>query len=67
MEMVSHINAVSWWAPNKACLAQWFKGAGFSKVNFERTVKLSADTPFVDAHGESTGGNQVLHLVDAYI
>jgi 2-polyprenyl-3-methyl-5-hydroxy-6-metoxy-1,4-benzoquinol methylase len=58
---------ISWWAPNKACLVQWFKAAGFSKIDAEKTVNLIADKPFVDASGYSSAADQTLHLVDVYV
>ena len=60
--------AINWWAPNRACLVQWFKGAGFSKINAERTSNLTVDKPYVYAPGKTDGAsNQTLYLVDAYV
>jgi tRNA (mo5U34)-methyltransferase len=58
---------ITWWVPNKACLMQWFRAAGFSKIDAERTVNLTVDKPFVDASGRSSAANQTLHLVDAQV
>lgn len=61
----SHI--VDWWQPNKACVIQWFKAAGFPKVTVDKTVDLITDKIFVDGEGRSSGCDQVLYLVDAFI
>jgi SAM-dependent methyltransferase len=58
---------ISWWAPNRSCLIQWFLGAGFERVEADRTVDVTADTPFVDAQGISSAANQTLYLVHAYV
>jgi tRNA (mo5U34)-methyltransferase len=58
---------VAWWVPNRACLVEWFNGAGFGRVDADRTVNLTADRPFVDARGVSTATDQNLRLVHAYL
>jgi SAM-dependent methyltransferase len=58
---------ITWWVPNKACLVQWFRAAGFSSVDADRTVNLTVDKPFVDASGYSSAANQTHHLVEAQV
>lgn len=65
--LAAKVDRVSWWMPNKSCLAHWFRGAGFTEINAEKTVKLTVDSAFVDEAGVSSAGNQTLYLVDAYI
>jgi len=65
--LISSGDKISWWAPNRQCLEQWFLAAGFDRVEVERTVNLTIDKPFVNAHGVSSGANQTLYLAHAYV
>ncbi len=58
---------LNWWQPTKACVIKWFKAAGFAQVNVKRTVNLTTDKVYVDDKGKSSGCNQTLYLVNAYI
>jgi 2-polyprenyl-3-methyl-5-hydroxy-6-metoxy-1,4-benzoquinol methylase len=60
-------DGISWWIPNRACLIQWLKAAGFLRFDIERSVKLTVDKPFKDAAGTSSAVNQVQQLVHAYV
>ena len=60
-------DGISWWAPNTSCLLQWLKAAGFSRIDVEKTVNLTTDKLFIDNAGFSSGQNQTLVLVDAYV
>lgn len=58
---------INWWQPNKACVIKWFKAAGFPQVRIEETVNLTTDFVYADEKGVSSGCNQTLYLVDAFI
>lgn len=60
-------DGISWWIPNRACLIQWLKAAGFSRFDIDRSVRLTVDKPFTDATGKSSAVNQVQQLVHAYV
>jgi SAM-dependent methyltransferase len=53
----------SWWVPNRACLAQWLKGAGFSRFEI-REQSYTTDSPFFDESGTTYAADQTLFLVD---
>ncbi len=59
-------DGISWWIPNRPCLIHWLRAAGFSSFDIDRKVRLTADKPFVDAAGRSSGVNQVHQLIHAY-
>jgi 2-polyprenyl-3-methyl-5-hydroxy-6-metoxy-1,4-benzoquinol methylase len=65
--LISSADKISWWAPNRQCLKQWFLAAGFDRVEVERTVNLTIDKPFVNARGVSSGASQTLYLAHAYV
>jgi SAM-dependent methyltransferase len=56
-----------WWQPNRACLVEWFRGAGFGKVDADRQVRLSVDKPWLDERGKTTAFDQTHHLVHAWV
>ena len=58
-------DGISWWIPNRPCLEQWLKAAGFSSFELDRRVRLTADKPYVDEAGRSSGVDQVHQLVHA--
>lgn len=58
---------LSWWTPNRACLAQWLQAAGFSHFNLDHQVHLTADKPFVDPKGHTSGITQVQQLISAQV
>jgi SAM-dependent methyltransferase len=60
-------DAITWWAPNRACLIRWFRGAGFRTVEAERTTSLTVDRAYVDQFGTSTAAAQKLYLVHASV
>ena len=55
----------NWWRPNRACLSEMLRAAGFGEVDVSRTVKLTTDVPFTDGKGRSSGVDQTLYLVHA--
>ena len=38
-------DGISWWIPNRPCLIQWLKAAGFSSFDLDRKVPLTIDKP----------------------
>lgn len=58
-------DGITWWVPNRPCLEQWLKAAGFSSFDCERRVRLTTDHPYVDAQGRSSAVDQVQQLVHA--
>jgi tRNA (mo5U34)-methyltransferase len=60
-------DGICWWIPNRSCLTQWLKAAGFTNFNIEKTVRLTTDVPFKTAAGKSSGVDQVQQLVHAYV
>jgi len=60
-------DGISWWIPNRPCIAQWLKAAGFSSFDIEKTVKLTADSPYKDAKGRSSGVDQEQQLINAFV
>lgn len=66
MEFInSEQDKANWWRPNRACLSEMVRAAGFRDVDVSRTVNLSTDRPFTDAKGKSSGVAQTLYLVHA--
>ncbi len=59
-------DGISWWVPNRACLVQWLKAAGFSRFEIDRKVLLTADNPWVDEAGNASGVDQVHQLIHAW-
>jgi tRNA (mo5U34)-methyltransferase len=57
---------VSWWVPNRKCLIQWLSAAGFVRFDVDNTVRLTVDTPYRDANGNSSAVNQIQQLVHAF-
>ena len=57
----------NWWVPNRACLEQWIKAAGFSRFSIDHTLTLTADVPYVDPHGRSSGVTQTQQLIHAFV
>ena len=60
-------DGISWWTPNLACLEEWVKAAGFSRVDVTGTVHLTVDRPFDPAEGESTALTQTQRLIHAFV
>ncbi len=60
-------DGITWWVPNRPCLIQWLKAAGFSTFNIDKTVRFTIDNPHRDAAGRSSAVNQVQQLVHAYV
>ena len=60
-------SGISWWVPNRLCLVQWLKAAGFSKFDIDGTVRLTVDSPYRDAAGNSSAVDQVQQLVHAFV
>ncbi len=58
-------DGISWWVPNRPCLEQWLKAAGFSSFDLERRVRLTVDNPYTDQGGRSSAVDQVHQLVHA--
>jgi SAM-dependent methyltransferase len=58
---------ISWWVPNRQCIEQWLKAAGFSEFSIDRTVTLTADKPYSDASGKSSGVSQIQQLIHAFV
>jgi SAM-dependent methyltransferase len=56
-----------WWQPNRACLREWFRAAGFADVAVDRCVRLSVDKPWIDDRGRSTACDQSHYLVHARV
>ena len=56
----------SWWIPNRTCLVEWFRGAGFSNIDTTGTVKLCVDNPDTAAP-RTLASNQTLYLVNAHV
>jgi SAM-dependent methyltransferase len=59
-------DGISWWVPNRPCLAQWLKAAGFSKFDIDKSVRLTIDKPYEDEVGRSSAVDQVHQLVHAF-
>jgi tRNA (mo5U34)-methyltransferase len=59
-------DGINWWVPNRPCLAQWLKAAGFSKFDIDRRVRLTVDKPYEDEAGRSSAVDQVHQLVHAF-
>jgi hypothetical protein len=53
----------SWWRPNRAAYRLWFEAAGFTRVDVDGTVTLTADREEAQ-HFNST---QLLQLADARV
>ena len=64
--MQSAGDGINWWVPNRPCLAQWLKAAGFSKFDIDRRVRLTVDKPYEDEAGRSSAVDQVHQLVHAF-
>ena len=47
----THLDAISWWLPNKAAFAHWMSGAGFRDVNVDRHLTIHPDAKVSDAAG----------------
>jgi len=58
-------DGISWWVPNRRCLEQWCKAAGFEHVDLDHQVNLTAEQVFVDAAGASSGVSQTQQLIHA--
>lgn len=56
-----------WWQPNRACVEQWFWGAGFTRVDAGRTVTLTLDQPARDRRGRSRSSNQLHYRIEAWV
>lgn len=60
-------DSITWWAPNESCLVEWFKAAGFTRIEPVSVVHLTVDKPFVDEHGHSSAVTQDVALVNAWV
>jgi len=60
-------DGITWWVPNRPCLIQWLKAAGFSSFDIERTIRLTVDKPYKDETGRSSAVDQVQRLVHTYL
>lgn len=58
---------ICWWIPNRLCLIQWLKAAGFATFNIDKTVRLTTDAPYKASSGKSSGVDQVQQLLHAYV
>ncbi len=58
-------DGISWFLPNRECVAEWLSAAGFSKVDVSRNVRITTDCPFVDEHGRTSAGKQTQILIHA--
>jgi tRNA (mo5U34)-methyltransferase len=56
----------TWWIPNRPCLVQWLKAAGFKKFDISQTVHLTVDKPYTDKDGRSSAVNQTQCLICAF-
>src|SRR5262245_28745320 len=56
-----------WWTPNIACLDEWVRAAGFSRVELPGVVHLTADSPYADRHGISSAVDQTLQVIHAFV
>ena len=66
MELINNErDKANWWRPNRACLSEMLRSAGFGHADVSRTVKLTTDAPFTDQKGRSSGVEQTLYLVHA--
>ncbi len=59
-------DGISWWTPNRECLAEWAKAAGFQDVDVSRSVFITSDTPYADEGGRSSGVTQSQALLSAF-
>jgi hypothetical protein len=59
-------DGISWWMPNRPCLIQWLKAAGFSRYELDATVKLTVDSPYTNSAGQSSACNQVQQCIHAF-
>lgn len=60
-------HGISWWTPNRLCLIQWLKAAGFTSFNIEDTVRLTTDNPYRDQSGIIAASDQTHQLIQADI
>lgn len=60
-------DGISWWIPNRPCIVQWLKAAGFKKFIMDKTIRLTADNPYRSPDGKSSAVNQGQQLVHAYV
>ena len=62
MRLLTDVAPVFWWQPNRACLRQWFVGAGFPHVEISRTIPVTADAPLrVDALKPQSHRQTLIH------
>jgi hypothetical protein len=58
---------IFWWAANRACLREWFRAAGFSRVDASGHVRLRTDRPLLDDSGATAAADQKLALFHAHV
>jgi SAM-dependent methyltransferase len=61
------VGNVGWWKPNQQCLKQWLHAAGFTRVELEPGVRLTADVPYYNEQGETHTLDQTHWLVRAWV
>ena len=59
-------DGISWWVPNRECLAEWAKAAGFQDVDVSRSVCITSDMPYANEKGRSSGATQNQALLSAF-
>lgn len=65
MKLRTAVAPVYWWEPNRECLVEWFRGAGFTNVDVDRTITVTADTAFRKDKLKATTHRQTLVHADA--
>jgi tRNA (mo5U34)-methyltransferase len=60
-------DGISWWIPNRPCIVQWIKAAGFKNFDIENTVRLTTDDPYKTSTGKSSAVHQVQQLLHAFV
>jgi tRNA (mo5U34)-methyltransferase len=60
-------DGITWWLPNRACVYQWLRAAGFKSMKLDGTVNFSVDSPYRDEQGRSLAVNQTQELIHAFV
>jgi tRNA (mo5U34)-methyltransferase len=58
-------DGVSWWVPNRPCLVEWLRAAGFQDIDLSRRVHLTVDQGYRDEQGNCSACDQVQTLIQA--
>jgi SAM-dependent methyltransferase len=58
-------DGIGWWTPTTDCFCEWMLAAGFSRVDSVKTLHLTADRPWTDPHGTTSGVSQIHKVIHA--